>query len=235
MFSSAQSRHDDSMSSILTGSAPDSRATLRRLALGAVSLGSILVVGYSVAIVGSGFRLLPGEVAANGVPQLVWVHVVLSTAALLLMPLQLSTRVRERHSRIHRVSGRTYVVCAISGGIFGALAAITTANGLIAGVGFFTLAVAWVGSTVATIVCARAGSINAHRKWAIRSASLVFAGVTLRLELGLGVALTGASFAVVYSVAAWLCWIPNLAVAEWLHRRRRDYPFGNRPVTSSFA
>jgi hypothetical protein len=31
----------------------------------------------------------------------------------------------------------------------------------------------------------------------------------------------GVPFAVCYPVIAWMCWLPNLAFAEWLVRRKR--------------
>lgn len=191
----------------------------RRVGYGAVAVGSLLVVGYAAMIVASGFRLLPAEVADNRVPGLVWAHVVFAAVALLLMPVQVSGWVRRRHVRVHRLSGRVYAGCAVLGGGFGALAAVTTANGVVVGAGFLTLGVLWVASTVAAVVAARERRLDDHRRWALRSAALVFAAVTLRLEIGLGVAITGASFAVVYSIVAWLCWIPNLLVAERLIRR----------------
>jgi hypothetical protein len=31
----------------------------------------------------------------------------------------------------------------------------------------------------------------------------------------------GVAFSVVYPIVAWLCWVPNLLVAEWLIAARR--------------
>jgi uncharacterized membrane protein YozB (DUF420 family) len=64
------------------------------------------------------------------------------------------------------------------------------------------------------------GDRAAHRRWMYRSYALTFAGVTLRLYLP--VAIFGPyGFAAAYAVIAWLCWAPNLFVAEWLLGRRR--------------
>jgi hypothetical protein len=58
-----------------------------------------------------------------------------------------------------------------------------------------------------------------------RNYALTFAGVTLRLWLpifgGFGIEfLTG------YLIVSWLCWIPNLFVAQWIiiKRRRESQP-----------
>lgn len=46
-----------------------------------------------------------------------------------------------------------------------------------------------------------------------RNVALTFAAVTLRLYLGPLMAL-GVPFELAYPAVAWLCWVPNLVVAE---------------------
>jgi len=57
--------------------------------------------------------------------------------------------------------------------------------------------------------------VLAHQRWMIRSLALTFAAVTLRVYLPLSVAV-GLPFDVAYPVIAWVCWVPNLLVAECL-------------------
>jgi hypothetical protein len=55
----------------------------------------------------------------------------------------------------------------------------------------------------------------------IRSFALTFAAVTLRLYL-IPPAIAGVDFVTAYQWIAWLCWVPNLAIAEaWIASRRR--------------
>jgi hypothetical protein len=49
----------------------------------------------------------------------------------------------------------------------------------------------------------------------VRNFALTFAAVTLRLWLP-GSVLSGVPFEVAYPIVAWLCWVPNLVVAELL-------------------
>lgn len=70
---------------------------------------------------------------------------------------------------------------------------------------------------------ARARNFVAHRRWKIRNFALTFAAVTLRLYLPAAAALE-VPFATAYPAIAWLCWVPNLLVAEWLARRRPERP-----------
>jgi hypothetical protein len=51
----------------------------------------------------------------------------------------------------------------------------------------------------------------------IRSYPLTLAAVTLRTYLPLSLAL-GVPFANAYRVISWLCWVPNIVLAEWLVR-----------------
>jgi hypothetical protein len=62
--------------------------------------------------------------------------------------------------------------------------------------------------------------IAAHRVWVLRSYALIFAAVTLRLELPL-LAVAFGDFLPAYRTVAWLCWVPNLLWTEW-YRRRHD-------------
>jgi len=48
--------------------------------------------------------------------------------------------------------------------------------------------------------------------------ALTFAAVTLRLYLPVLGGTLG--FETGYPIVAWLCWVPNLIVAEWILRRR---------------
>ena len=59
----------------------------------------------------------------------------------------------------------------------------------------------------------RQGNRVDHRRWMIRSYALTLAAVTLRLYLPASFGL-GVPFASAYPVIAWICWVPNLIVAE---------------------
>ena len=61
----------------------------------------------------------------------------------------------------------------------------------------------------------------AHREWMIRSFALTFAAVTLRLYLPIA-QLLPVELDDAYRAISFLCWAPNLVVAEaYLRQRRR--------------
>jgi hypothetical protein len=57
----------------------------------------------------------------------------------------------------------------------------------------------------------------------IRSYSLCLAAVMLRLYLPAAQTM-GFQFEDAYPVIAWICWVPNLVVAEWFFVRSRFVP-----------
>jgi hypothetical protein len=69
----------------------------------------------------------------------------------------------------------------------------------------------------------------------IRSYSLMFAAPTLRLWLPLLIIAYQGEFRPAYLWVAWVCWVPNLLVAEWYIRRTRTRPllFAGRPLDAT--
>ena len=55
----------------------------------------------------------------------------------------------------------------------------------------------------------------------IRNFALTFAAVTLRIYLPASMA-AGIEFGVAYRAIAWLCWVPNVVVAELLFNKTRN-------------
>jgi uncharacterized membrane protein len=169
------------------------------------------------------------------------VHVAGAATALLVSPLQLIPAIRQGRPRLHRWLGRIYVVGRTIRGVAGLPLAFGSAAGPIATVGFGCLAVAWLATT---LVGWRAGSqkeVAEHRRWMVRSFSLTYAAVTLRIYLAILPALPVA-FVSGYRVVSFLCWVPNLLLAEVLLRRGRQSAragrlsaFGQRPVSDSAA
>ena len=150
-------------------------------------------------------------------PLAVYAHIGGSLWALAIGPWQF-TRLRER-AVVHRWVGRSYLAGILVGG-FGALALAPFAQtGTVASVGFGLLGILWITCTIAAVVRVRAGDRAAHRRWMIRSFALTLAAVTLRLYLPASVA-AGLPFEIAYPAIAWLCWVPNLIVAEVLVLRR---------------
>lgn len=142
------------------------------------------------------------------------VHVFTAVFAMALGPLQFSARLRQQRPNLHRWTGRLYLgVGVLVGGLAGLYIARYAHGGWVARLGFALLAVLWLYTGLRAYLAVRAGAIAEHRKWMVRNYALTLAAVTLRLYVPLAV-LAGLEFAVAYQIIAWLCWVPNLLVAE---------------------
>jgi hypothetical protein len=151
----------------------------------------------------------------------VYLHAFAASLALLLGPLQLSAKLRTARPAVHRWTGRAYLgIGVLVGGSSGLYLAQFAYGGLAARIGFGTLAAAWLYTGLRGFLAIRAGAVAEHRLWMFRNFALTFAAVMLRLYVPAAV-VAGAQFEQAYTAIAWLCWVPNLAFAEWLARRSR--------------
>jgi len=157
------------------------------------------------------------------VPWAVVTHLGGGLSALALGPWQFNSRLRARTIGVHRWLGRGYVVAVVTGSIGALVLAPLSQEGLVTHVGFGLLAVLWLLATVQAYRHIRARDQDSHRRWMIRSFALTLAAVTLRIYLPLGLGV-GIAFHDAYQVVAWLCWVPNLVVAEWLVLQGRSRP-----------
>jgi len=168
------------------------------------------------------------EIAGNYVDRPGWlqvafyVHVCLGGLAMLTAPVQLSSRVRRRAPRLHRVAGRVGIASILVAAIAGAvLSPYSVADG-VGFAGFGLLAVAWFTCALASYRTIRRGDVAAHRRWAIRTFALTYAAVTLRLWLGVMIGVQAGimgidgdlAFDRAYHIVPFLAWVPNLILAE---------------------
>lgn len=93
------------------------------------------------------------------------------------------------------------------------------AQGIIAQTGFGALAVLLLITTVRAYLLIRQRRIAQHREWMIYSNALIFAAVTLRLELPPLASLLGGRIG--YATVEWLSWVPNLLVMMVYVRQTR--------------
>jgi len=184
---------------------------------------ALLVAGYAVLA----YALLP--LGAMVYPDMrpafiahkagIYTHVFAASLAMLIGPFQFSARLRQRHGGVHRWLGRTYLgVGVLVGGLAGLYMSAFAFGGMVAKLGFACLALAWLFTGLRAYQAIRRGRVAEHRKWMVRNFSLTFAAVTLRIYLP-SAAIAGIPFETAYPLVAWLCWIPNLMVAEMLFNR----------------
>lgn len=187
---------------------------------------SLGVAGYAVGVYGFlplGVALHPDmrttfEAHRTGV----YAHIFASAVALALGPIQFSARLRAARPGLHRWLGRLYLgVGVLVGGGAGLFMAFHAFGGLATRLGFGCLAALWLYTGFRAYRAIRARDVAAHRRWMVRNFALTFAAVTLRLWLPASMVL-GIPFEIAYPVIAWLCWMPNLLLAELVFNPMRN-------------
>jgi len=193
---------------------------LRKIAWGVMTVLALFIALYAIALLFVPAMRPPFlRDRFLVVPAAAFLHLGGSAIALAVGPFQLNTGLRTRFIKVHRWMGRSYVVSVLLGGLAAFALATMAQMGLPAQVGFGLLAVLWLTSTAMAYRHIRARNQAAHRRWMTRSYALTFAAVMLRIYLPLSQAY-GIPFEPAYQTIAWLCWVPNLIVAEWLILRQ---------------
>jgi uncharacterized membrane protein len=190
-------------------------AKLRQIGWGIAALLGFFVAAYAISALWVPLVRSPLIVARlHTVPLLLVFHLTGGALAITLGALQLNSRIRRNYLAVHRWLGRCYVIAVLVGGSAGLMLATMADGGIPSSIGFGALGILWIGATVTAYLCARRRRIDLHRAWMLRSYSLTFAAVTLRIWLPLS-QVAGLPFLPSYQAIAWLCWVPNLIVVEW--------------------
>jgi uncharacterized membrane protein len=149
-------------------------------------------------------------------------HITLGGLALLIGWLQFSNTLRVKKTELHRILGKIYVISVLISGICGLFIALNATGGIISILGFFTLGLFWLTTTILGFKAIKKGNIKSHEKFMIFSYAACFAAVTLRVWLPLLTIAMG-EFNSAYRIVAWLCWVPNLIVAFLIVRNKRKH------------
>ncbi|MGA7107315.1 MAG: DUF2306 domain-containing protein [Terracidiphilus sp.] len=104
-------------------------------------------------------------------------HTLAGILALLIGPINFSSRIRQRYLQLHRILGRIYVVSVLIGSFTG----IALASGRPGLPGTAMQAAAWMVCTAAAFMTARNRQIAAHRQWMARSYAVTFTFVSSRV------------------------------------------------------
>ena len=164
----------------------------------------------------------PAELLGSGMWNAAfYIHVVTGGIALLTGWIQFSKRFRNRHLNTHRLLGKIYLIAILFSGTTGLYIALFANGGVISELGFSGLALSWLFTSLQAYTAIKRKEIDFHQEWMIRSYAVCFAAVTLRIYLPLFQFGLGMDFITGYRIISWLCWVPNLVVAELIIRNIR--------------
>ena len=159
-----------------------------------MALASVSIVGYASLYLTFDPDIYFSQQRANylRLEFALGVHVLCGMLALLIGPFQFVRRLRRRLVRVHRACGAVYLASATGLGVTGLILAPTAYTGLGASMAFTLLALATLFTTWTAVRMILAGRYAEHRRWMIRSFSLIMAGVMLRVWSPLYFVLAGA-------------------------------------------
>lgn len=149
-------------------------------------------------------------------------HVYVSIFTLLLGFIQFPKVIRRTYPRLHRTLGKLYIgsillLAAPSGLIMG----IHANGGLLSQISFCILAILWIYFTGMAYVYARSKQWLKHKQFIYRSYALTLSAISLRLFKWIIVAVFELPPMDTYQIVAWLGWVVNLAIAEFIIRYRK--------------
>ncbi|MEN5232388.1 DUF2306 domain-containing protein [Sphingobacterium faecium] len=146
-----------------------------------------------------------------------YIHVIFAVLALPAGFTQFNKTILKTFPGLHKTLGYLYVVvilffAAPSGFLIG----MKANGGLVAQVAFTLLAVSWFYYTLQAVLKAKNGDFKAHKNFMIRSFALTCSALTLRYWKVILVYFFHPNPMDLYQLIAWLGWIPNLLLAEWI-------------------
>ena len=180
------------------------------------------IAGYSLryAIVGEVAYVPELSESFKQRPLTITIHTLFGPVALVAGLVNLLPGMRRRGRwPAHRWVGRVYVASCMLLGAAGLSMALHAAGGMFARVGFTLLAVATLVTTTQAYLAIRRRAVRQHREWIARSYALIFGAVTLRIWLPLLIMAYGGQFLPAYRWVAWISWVPNVLLVEWMIRR----------------
>lgn len=152
------------------------------------------------------------------------VHVITGGVFLALGLLQFSARIRNRHVRFHRWSGRVLVALAVFSGVSGIWLGVVEPYSATERLPSAAAGVLFLIAPVIAVIAVRRGEITRHREWMIRFFAVGVGIVVIRLVVPVFMwLLRPVSFRDIIGLAFWAGWVISVAVAEvWIRSTRAE-------------
>ncbi|MBT8263989.1 MAG: DUF2306 domain-containing protein [Eudoraea sp.] len=146
-------------------------------------------------------------------------HILFGGLALLVGWIQFNKKFRNTNLKRHRIIGKIYMIAVLISGTCGIYIGFYATGGIISSIGFISLGVVWLYTTIKAYLAIRSKDVQLHQGFMIYSYAACFAAVTLRIWLPMLTFAFG-DFTIAYRIVAWLCWVPNIIFAFFWVRRR---------------
>jgi uncharacterized membrane protein len=148
-------------------------------------------------------------------------HVFTSCLLLIAGFTQFYNPLKRRFRKLHRYMGLLYVVVLLGfSAPAGLVMALYANGGILSQTAFTLLSVLWLYFTTKAYMTIRRRDFESHGAYMIRSYALTLSALTLRAWKFLLVMLFHPHPMDAYMMVAWLGWVPNLVLAEWLIHKK---------------
>jgi uncharacterized membrane protein len=147
-----------------------------------------------------------------------YTHIPFGALSLLIGWVQFSKWLRRKYLNVHRIIGKVYVVSFLLSSLAGVCIAFYATGGLVPGLGFMCVGSIGFLTTLKAYSDIKKGLVASHERMMALSFACCFSAVTFRIWQPLLSYYTG-DFEIAYPIAAWMSWVPNLAVVAWMTRK----------------
>jgi hypothetical protein len=147
-----------------------------------------------------------------------WTHLAGGALTVVLGPFQFLTRWPRAYPRLHRWSGRVYMI--------GMLVASTGATGLIATspapfeirTAFAATALAWLTTALIALIAIHRRRVSPHRRWMVRNYLVTLSPITFRILLEALISMELAPSPAIIATLLWLSWLLPVLIHEGIYR-----------------
>ena len=173
---------------------------------------------------GDGAQVTPANARFFTSPLPVTVHIVSSSLFAILGAFQFAASLRRRWPAWHRWAGRLLVLSGLLVGFSGMWMVLfydhPVGDGLFLSAQRLLFGSAMIASIVLSFTTIRRGNVKQHRAWMMRAYAIGMGAGTQALVLMVGELISGKPDELSRALLMGLAWVINLAVAEWVIRRR---------------
>ena len=149
-------------------------------------------------------------------------HILFSIFSLVAGLTQFSQYILTKYKKLHRLMGYIYVIDVICiAGPSGLIMAFYANGNAVSKTSFVLLSLLWMGFTFVALFKVLKKDFKEHENWMIRSYALTLSAISLRLMAFVIPKFIHLTAHEEYALIAWLSWIVNLLIAEWIILSRK--------------
>ncbi|UQD53369.1 hypothetical protein C0971_16085 [Bacillus methanolicus] len=151
---------------------------------------------------------------------ILYIHIFFGIFALILGPFQFSKKLHQKKKELHRNIGKIYVFSIFIASMVGLYLSFYGTGGIVSVIGFYTLDIAWIITTLIGFLKIRKKEIQSHNEWMLRSYAVTFTFVTFRIW-GMFALMISHERGFLYGLTIIFSWVLNILIAQWIILRSK--------------